>query len=117
LCIVFFALSMQAASVAVNCGSQLGDPVAYAATEFSASCTGLSTEGRGGSTASGHVNLQLAADPGNYSTLELYQSGYARETWPLPGNVNGRGTLATVTISYSQSLTTAGPVRPGYLQI
>jgi hypothetical protein len=121
------ASALSAASyVTVNCGSPGGLPVFTAATANATSCSSFegganfpnlsSGNPFGGSSASGSVVLTLAGNAAEYSVLTTSQHALAVQASPADSAL-GRGTAATIAISYSSSITTSGPERQGYLQI
>src|SRR5690348_14209112 len=70
------------------------------------------------SSASGSVTLQLASNPADWSNLMTHQEASSMQGFPIdPNGTQGPGTMATVSIDYSQDVITAGPQRAGYLQI
>lgn len=118
------ASTLSAASyVTVNCGSPSGLPVSVTSTATSTSCSSFdggtnysSGNHLGGSAASGSVVLTLADNPAEYSLLTTSQNAVAVQASP-PELTLGRGTAATIVISYSSTITTGGLERQGYLQI
>ena len=118
------ASTLSAASyVTVDCGSPSGLPVSTASTATSTSCSSFeggtnysSGNHVGGSAASGAVVLTLADNPAEYSVLTTSQNALTVQASPLDLSL-GRGTAATIVISYSSDIATGGPERQGYLQI
>jgi hypothetical protein len=69
----------------------------------------------GNSSAAGRVTLALAADPSQWSTLTTYQ-GVSDDDYDSRPPVETTHSSA-VTVDWSQLLTTAGPIRDGFLQV
>jgi hypothetical protein len=119
----FFALlaasGLSAAPVSVTCGSPYStQPVTADAGFTSASCTSFN----GGfseppAAANAQVVLSLADNGADWSNLRTEQSGVAVQGRPASGQGSGPGTEAHMLINYSNLLTTAGPLRAGYLQL
>ncbi len=119
------AASLHAASfIQVTCGSPTGVATRYSETSTSSTCDArdpgaASPFDRGGSSATGSVTLQVAADPSQFSNLLTSQNAIAYQTSQIttPGAVYGPGSSASIAINYSTTLRTAGSIRSGYLQI
>ena len=119
--LVFFALltssGLFAAPVSVTCGS-LVQSITTDTGLTSASCASSTGSFFGPhATANAQVILNLAGNGANWSTLTTEQSGVAIQGLPGPGQGSGPGTEVHARINYSDLLTTAGPIRPGYLQL
>jgi hypothetical protein len=118
------ASTLSAASyVTVECGSPSELPISTTNSASTTSCSSFnggtnysSGDHLGGSAASGSVVLTLAANPANYSVLTTSQNAVAVQASPSELSL-GRGTAASIVISYSTTITTSGPERQGYLQI
>lgn len=118
------ASTLSAASyVTVECGSPSGLPISTTSTASATACSSFngglnysSGDHLGGSSASGSVALTLAANPADYSVLTTSQNALAVQASPADSAL-GRGTAASIVISYSTTITTSGPERQGYLQI
>lgn len=81
---------------------------------FTAQCSGQGTN-NAQSNASVSINLQLAANPADFSLLNTAQTTSANFTLQSP--IGGISVSAATSIRFDEYLTTAGPVRPGYVII
>ncbi len=113
------ASSLFAAPVSVSCGSPYSSqPVTTDAGSSSVSCgsfTGNSLQAH--ANAQAQVILSLSGDGTGWSTLRTEQSAVTVQGRPGPGQGSGPGTEAHTRIDYSTLLTTAGPLRAGYIQL
>ena len=106
--------------VSVTCMPPLSAAVSSSVTATSATCNsfGNGVSSAGGASASGQVNLLLAANAADFSSLSTYQYANAQQAVPQgPGGAVGAGATSSVTIAYSQTLVTAGTMRSGYVQL
>src|SRR5712671_6756557 len=111
---------LYAAPVSVTCGAPLSSSITSDSAS-AASCTsftnGYSYSG-GGASATANVALQLAANGSDFSSLTTYQYAYAQQAPRQSTNsLFGPAAETSITVSYSSTLSTEGPVRSGYLQI
>lgn len=107
------------APITVSCSAPLSTGVTSSGAS-AASCTsyanGYSYSG-GGANATANVALQLAANGSDFSSLSTYQSVYARQAPRQTNSLFGAPAASSISVAYSSTLSTDGPVRAGYLQI
>jgi hypothetical protein len=105
--------------VSVTCGAPLSSAIT-SGSSLSASCTSLTngySYSGGGASATANVALQLAANGANFSSLTTYQSAYAQQAPRSANSLFGPAADSSIAVSYTNTLTTSGSVRSGYLQI
>src|SRR3982750_647772 len=111
---------LYSAPVSVTCGAPMSSSVTSDGT-LAADCTsftnGYSYSG-GTAVATANVSLQLADNAAGYNYLFTDQSAYTQQAHRQAIDaLSAPGAEASISVSYSRTLSTGGTVRSGYLQI